>query len=843
MRNNLNNEKNATLSKGTSLVKDELKIARRKKVIAGIASMPEREKTLQLAIESIYWQVDEVYVYLNNFDSVPRFLQRPGVRIFRSQDYGDLKDVGKFFALNYVNNGVIFTLDDDIQYPSDYVSKMMDALEAFDYNAVVGVHGIILPEHPKSFFDRKVFTFYSDLECMAPVSFLGTGTCAFDIEKIGISVSNFTSYGMADLFLGAHAKSLGIPSIAIGRKSGWLKDIGEKDSSSGTLYEQTRRASAPHNKIIKDFSPWGQKDLIRRFEPYADSKILSGEVRFAFSNIRHVDQGKPGLPKLPDGCKMAKPYISSFKWIEAYSNSTTREVIFSRIINYLNTTQVRLSALAGLWELNKLLCVENSRYIVEKASDDPIFLLEHAKYCAGICLNDEAKQYFMAAAREANAAGGTSGLDLHETILEYFSFLIKIGLEEEAVAYSEFLQEKFSHHPTYNRGMVEILLSQGEFDAAMPYLTSLFKHIKRRHIRRIRELVGVIASKYASDIEKIGATITVERECIEACRKSYSLLLEVLKVSILFRDRSAAEICWSILVGSYSHELDRHPELRWYYYSNIQYFDGSIDATGHQFFRSDLQRARNKMKLFDELSSFVEFTTDNNIHEEKVSVVMTVHNGEETIRHAAQSILNQTHRNLELIIIDDVSSDGTIEVVENLASTDNRIKLVRNEVNMGPYASRNIALKISSGKFVAIHDADDVALPNRIERQISMFSDDVAAVVGQHVRVDRYSRLHLENDGSILGHGPMTLMVRRHVFDDIGEFSEVRTRGDKEFESRIEYRYGSHALVRMPEILALCLHDLNSNSHEYTNSPERVRSLIKFKESYLRKHALGVFGN
>src|SRR5699024_5324565 len=83
-------------------------------VIAGLATMPSRVKVLRDALHSIYWQVDEVHVFLNNFEEVPEFLKVPHVTIYRSQDYQDYKDVGKFFALEHVDDGILFTIDDDI---------------------------------------------------------------------------------------------------------------------------------------------------------------------------------------------------------------------------------------------------------------------------------------------------------------------------------------------------------------------------------------------------------------------------------------------------------------------------------------------------------------------------------------------------------------------------------------------------------------------------------------------------------------------------------------------------------------------------------------------------------
>src|SRR5690625_4312668 len=80
-------------------------------VIASLATMPSRTEVLREAFSSIYWQVDEVHVFLNNFEEVPEFLNLPRVTLYRSQDYRDYKDVGKFFPLTSVEKGILFTVD------------------------------------------------------------------------------------------------------------------------------------------------------------------------------------------------------------------------------------------------------------------------------------------------------------------------------------------------------------------------------------------------------------------------------------------------------------------------------------------------------------------------------------------------------------------------------------------------------------------------------------------------------------------------------------------------------------------------------------------------------------
>jgi glycosyltransferase involved in cell wall biosynthesis len=101
----------------------------------------------------------------------------------------------------------------------------------------------------------------------------------------------------------------------------------------------------------------------------------------------------------------------------------------------------------------------------------------------------------------------------------------------------------------------------------------------------------------------------------------------------------------------------------------------------------------------------------------KVSIIMTVFNGEIFLKEAIESCLNQTYSNIELIVIDDGSKDQSLSIIESFK--DPRIKLIQNKTNKGQSYSRNKGIKESEGKYIAIMDADDIAYPERIEKQLN----------------------------------------------------------------------------------------------------------------------------
>lgn len=98
-----------------------------------------------------------------------------------------------------------------------------------------------------------------------------------------------------------------------------------------------------------------------------------------------------------------------------------------------------------------------------------------------------------------------------------------------------------------------------------------------------------------------------------------------------------------------------------------------------------------------------------------VSVFMPVYNGENYIKESVRSILDQTHTNFELIIVNDGSTDSTVDLIRTF--DDPRIKLFHNEKNMGLAFTENRCLELCSGSYLAKLDSDDIALPTRLEKQ------------------------------------------------------------------------------------------------------------------------------
>ncbi|MDG6360461.1 glycosyltransferase family 2 protein [Glaesserella parasuis] len=102
-----------------------------------------------------------------------------------------------------------------------------------------------------------------------------------------------------------------------------------------------------------------------------------------------------------------------------------------------------------------------------------------------------------------------------------------------------------------------------------------------------------------------------------------------------------------------------------------------------------------------------------------VSVIIPCYNAENFVESAVRSIMEQTYSNLEIIVINDCSSDNTGEILKRLAEKDPRIKYIENEQNLKLPKTLNKGIKLSKGEYIARMDADDISFPERLEKQIA----------------------------------------------------------------------------------------------------------------------------
>lgn len=110
-----------------------------------------------------------------------------------------------------------------------------------------------------------------------------------------------------------------------------------------------------------------------------------------------------------------------------------------------------------------------------------------------------------------------------------------------------------------------------------------------------------------------------------------------------------------------------------------------------------------------------------------ISIITPVYNSSKYIEQTINSVLNQTYQNWEWIIVDDLSTDKSIEIVKKYLSVDNRIKLISSNINMGSGPARNVAIKNSTGKYLAFLDSDDLWHKNKLSVHIKFMQENDSA--------------------------------------------------------------------------------------------------------------------
>lgn len=112
-----------------------------------------------------------------------------------------------------------------------------------------------------------------------------------------------------------------------------------------------------------------------------------------------------------------------------------------------------------------------------------------------------------------------------------------------------------------------------------------------------------------------------------------------------------------------------------------------------------------------------------------VSVVIPMYNSSSYITPTIESVLNQTYKKIEVILVDDCSKDNSVAVVNSIANFDNRVKCFKQPINMGAAEARNRGMQEAQGRYIAFLDSDDLWVPDKLEKQLHfMKSNDVPFV-------------------------------------------------------------------------------------------------------------------
>jgi len=234
-----------------------------------------------------------------------------------------------------------------------------------------------------------------------------------------------------------------------------------------------------------------------------------------------------------------------------------------------------------------------------------------------------------------------------------------------------------------------------------------------------------------------------------------------------------------------------------------------------------------------------------------VSVFIPVYNGEKYLSQTLDSLLGQTFKDFEIIIVNDGSTDRTQIISEQYASKDKRIRIVKHDKNKGLSAARNTGYSSSNplSKYLMNHDSDDISLPTKLEKLVAFLeaNQDIAAV-GTFAE-------YFDDQGNFLGKPPIewkpeaikstfgevnsmivsATLVRREMFDNVGPFR-------KEYGGCDDYDFWSRALIsgyklaNIPEVLHKIR--LHSQSIGATQTSQMEQCARKIRENYKTQTAL-----
>lgn len=188
-----------------------------------------------------------------------------------------------------------------------------------------------------------------------------------------------------------------------------------------------------------------------------------------------------------------------------------------------------------------------------------------------------------------------------------------------------------------------------------------------------------------------------------------------------------------------------------------------------------------------------------------ISVIIPMYNSEATIQRVISSVLIQTYNNLEVIIVDDASSDCSADIINSIK--DSRIKYIKNQKNMGPAASRNIGVKQARYDYIAFEDSDDEWLPDKLKMQMELMNSDkeLGLVYCAYTYTTEKSQIKVppncykkeELEGYIFESiwkenkiGTPTILMKKECFNNVGGFnSSLKSIEDWEFVLRVAQKY------------------------------------------------------
>lgn len=226
---------------------EEKKKNRNYEVVASLASIPKRINMLKDCVESLLFQVDKLYVFLNNYSDTPDFLIHNRIEVRRSDDWSDRGDLGKFFWIDRLETaGYRIIVDDDLIFPPDFVEVMVSKVASYENRIIAGAHGIVLRQPINKFHEttsRAYTAHFAYRSNERPVHILGTNALCFHSSTVNMKWSDFLFRNSADIWLAIYGQRQKIPLICIERQDYWIAE-NKRDGAMETIFQNSLNNTA-----------------------------------------------------------------------------------------------------------------------------------------------------------------------------------------------------------------------------------------------------------------------------------------------------------------------------------------------------------------------------------------------------------------------------------------------------------------------------------------------------------------------------------------------------------------------------------------------------------------------
>jgi glycosyltransferase involved in cell wall biosynthesis len=379
-------------------------------------------------------------------------------------------------------------------------------------------------------------------------------------------------------------------------------------------------------------------------------------------------------------------------------------------------------------------------------------------------------------------------------------------------------KEKISALASYDqlqvKGLIEHLWG-GHSISAVNELEKIYKNEKKPNKTRALALWNIIRWVYFLGNVKDAIKLT-------------QTLKELDSSNTLVKER--------VLINAFSNfELNKHSkvisELKDYSKLHPTDSDGYF-VLANCYLQNDQQRLKLINKAFEKAGlstiQLIDETQPLTIHnikgvkesavykQIKVSIIMPVYNAESCLETAVNSLLAQTWNNIEVIIVDDCSTDNTFALANQLSEKDHRVKVLQQASNSGAYPARNLGLLHATGDFITTHDSDDWSHPQKIEKQLQYFEQDpqLLGLCTYWIRVKKnlFFTQNWRPHNSLTHWSHSSFIFRKEVASALGGWDEVRVGGDTEYIWRLKAHFGenSYKQVRDDIPLAFALDDESS---------------------------------